>query len=65
MDHFVFQDVCSEMPTVYIKSWSVVNPIDMATTVRFHDGMTSDPSIDLYISALHVSDLSFRDEGIF
>lgn len=65
MDHFVFQDVCSEMPTVYIKSWSVVNPIDMATTVRFHDGMTSDPSIDLYISALHVSDLSFRNEGIF
>lgn len=64
MDHFVFQDVCSEMPTVYIKSWSVVNPIDMATTVRFHDGMTSDPSIDLYISALHVSDLSFRNEGI-
>lgn len=68
MDHFVFQDVCSEMPTVYIKSWSVVNPIDMATTVRFHDGMTSDlgcclltPPIDLYIS---VSDLSFRDEGI-
>lgn len=48
----MFQDVCSEMPTVYIKSWSVVNPIDMATTVRFHDGMTSDPSIDLYISAL-------------
>lgn len=40
-DHFVFQDVCSEMPTVYIKSWSVVNPIDMATTVRFYDGMTS------------------------
>lgn len=38
--HFVFQDVCSEMPTVYIKSWSVVNPIDMATTVRFYDGMT-------------------------
>lgn len=65
MDHFVFQDICSEMPTVYIKSWSVVNPIDMATTVRFHDGMTSDPSIDLYISALHVSDLSFRNEGIF
>lgn len=65
MDHFVFQDVCSEMPTVYIKSWSVVNPIDMATTVRFDDDMTSDPSIDLYISALHVSDLSFRDEGIF
>lgn len=65
MDHFVFQDVCSEMPTVYIKSWSVVNPIDMATTVRFYDGMTSDPSIDLYISALHVSDLSFRNEGIF
>lgn len=65
MDHFVFQDVCSEMPTVYIKSWSVVNPIDMATTVRFHDGMTSDPSLDLYISALHVSDLSFRNEGIF
>lgn len=65
MDHFVFQDVCSEMPTVYIKSWSVVNPIDMATTVRFHDGMTSDPSIDLYISAIHVSDLSFRNEGIF
>lgn len=65
MDHFVFQDVCSEMPTVYIKSWSVVNPIDMATTVRFHDGMTSEPSIDLYISALHVSDLSFRNEGIF
>lgn len=65
MDHFVFQDVCSEMPTVYIKSWSVVNPIDMATTVRFHDGMTSDPSIDLYISTLHVSDLSFRNEGIF
>lgn len=65
MDHFVFQDVCSEMPTVYIKSWSVVNPIDMATTVRFHDGMTSDPSIDLYISTLRVSDLSFRNEGIF
>nr|XP_022314646.1 uncharacterized protein LOC111119100 isoform X9 [Crassostrea virginica] len=27
-----FEPICSEVPTVYIKSWSVVNPIDMATT---------------------------------
>lgn len=54
---------------VYIKSWSVVNFIDMVIIVRFDDGMIFDLGrcfliffIDLYI---FVFDLSFRDEGIF
>lgn len=50
---------------VYIKSWSVVNFIDMVIIVRFDDGMIFDFFIDLYIFVFYVFDLLFRNEGIF